>query len=78
MSRTIIDIPNALLHEADDLSLQLGISRAELVRRALREFLQGQQPVKADGFALWAEKVVLPKGGAADEPVGAPRRRRGA
>lgn len=60
MSRTIIDLPHALLHEADDLCSQLGISRAELVRRALRDFLQGQQPVKADGFGLWAAQGVPP------------------
>jgi len=54
MSRTIIDLPHVLLSEADELCAQLGISRAELIRRALREFLQGQPPVTADGFGLWA------------------------
>lgn len=75
MSRTIIDIPHALLHEADDLCSQLGISRAELVRRALRDFLQGQQPVKSDGFGLWAEQTVPPDGVAADSSRPTRRRR---
>ena len=76
MSRTIIEIPHSLLHEADDLCSQLGISRAELVRRALRDFLQGQQPVKADGFGLVAEQG-LPAVGTAAHSNRAERRRRG-
>lgn len=76
MSRTIIEIPHSLLHEADELCNQLGISRAELVRRALRDFLMGQQPVKADGFGLWAEQE-SPPGGTAAESKRAERRRRG-
>ncbi|MBM3380464.1 MAG: CopG family ribbon-helix-helix protein [Betaproteobacteria bacterium] len=74
MSRTIIEIPQALLHEADDLCARLGISRAELVRRALRDFLRGQQPVKAEGFGLWTQSAVRPE--VADAEPGRPKRRR--
>ena len=76
MSRTIIDIPHSLLHETDDLCRQLGISRAELIRRALRDFLQGQQPVKVDGFGLWAQQALPAEGVAADGSRAARRRRR--
>jgi len=53
MSRTIIDIPDAQLHEVDSLCKLLGISRAEAVRRALRDFVQHNDDVKTDGFGLW-------------------------
>jgi len=55
MARTIIDIPEALLREVDILCKLLGISRAEAVRRSLRDFLRGNDDVKADGFGLWKD-----------------------
>ena len=53
MARTIIDIPDLQLREVDSLCRQLGISRAEAVRRALREFLQHSDSARTDGFGLW-------------------------
>ncbi len=54
MARTIIDIPDPQLREIDDLCRLLGISRAEAVRRALRDFSQRNGNVKTDAFGLWA------------------------
>ena len=53
MARTIIDIPDALLREVDSLCKLLAVSRAEAVRRALRDYLQHNDSVKTDGFGLW-------------------------
>ena len=53
MARTIIDIPETQLHEVDNLCRLLNISRAEAVRRALHDFVKGNDDVKADGFGLW-------------------------
>jgi len=53
LARTIVDLPPALLRDADALCLCLGVSRAELVRRALQQFLQGQPQLSVDGFGLW-------------------------
>jgi metal-responsive CopG/Arc/MetJ family transcriptional regulator len=53
MARTIIDIPDSLLGEIDSLCRLLGVSRAEAVRRALRDYLQHNASVKTDGFGLW-------------------------
>ncbi|MCA3240001.1 MAG: ribbon-helix-helix protein, CopG family [Rubrivivax sp.] len=64
MSRTIIDIPAPLLHEADELCQRLGVSRAEVVRRALREFLKRNESVSTDGFGLWAHQEADNKAGA--------------
>jgi metal-responsive CopG/Arc/MetJ family transcriptional regulator len=55
MPRTIIDIPDEELREIDSLRRLLGIkSRAEVVRRALRDFVHHNAAVKADGFGLWS------------------------
>ena len=54
MARTIIDIPDPQLREIDELCRLLGISRAEAVRRALRDFSQRNTDVRADAFRLWA------------------------
>jgi hypothetical protein len=53
MARTIIDIPDPLLAQTDNLCKALGLSRAEAVRRALREFVVGNDSGGADGFGLW-------------------------
>jgi metal-responsive CopG/Arc/MetJ family transcriptional regulator len=61
MPRTIIDIPDEELREIDSLRRLLGIkSRAEVVRRALRDYLRHNEGVKADGFGLWRARA--PKG----------------
>lgn len=54
MARTIIDIPEDQLREIDELCKLLGISRAEAVRRALRDFAQRNGDVKTEAFGLWA------------------------
>jgi metal-responsive CopG/Arc/MetJ family transcriptional regulator len=64
VSRTIIDIPAPLLHEADELCQRLGVSRAEVVRRALREFLKQNESENTDAFGLWAHQEAGNKAGA--------------
>ena len=58
MPRTIIDIPDAQLREVDRLCKQLGISRAEAVRRGLHALLQQHTEVYATGFGLWRDTPV--------------------
>jgi hypothetical protein len=53
MPRTIIDIPDPQIHEVDRLCKRMGISRAEAVRRALRDFVSGHDNIRIDGFGLW-------------------------
>ena len=53
MPRTIIDIPAAQLAEIDRHCRDLGISRAEGVRRALQDYLQRHDDDPADGFGAW-------------------------
>jgi metal-responsive CopG/Arc/MetJ family transcriptional regulator len=53
MARTIVDIPESQLQEVDRLCELLHISRAEAVRRALRDFVLRNDDVRTDGFGLW-------------------------
>jgi hypothetical protein len=53
MPRTIIDIPTPQMQDVDRLCKLLGISRAEAVRRALRDFIVGNDEVNTEGFGLW-------------------------
>ena len=54
MPRTIIDIPNEQLLEADRICKALNISRAEGVRRALQEFVRQNEDIQQEGFGLWS------------------------
>jgi metal-responsive CopG/Arc/MetJ family transcriptional regulator len=70
MTRTIIEIPDPQLREIDELCRLLGISRAEAVRRALRDFSQRNADVKSDAFGLWAtaRPSAAPTGKTAEPP----------
>jgi metal-responsive CopG/Arc/MetJ family transcriptional regulator len=58
MARTIIDIPDPQLGDVDRLCRLLNISRAEAVRRALRDFVQQNDSVTSDGFGLWKDGLL--------------------
>ncbi|MCV2357498.1 ribbon-helix-helix domain-containing protein [Paucibacter sp. TC2R-5] len=62
MPRTIIDIPTAQMQDVDRLCKLLGISRAEAVRRALRDFIAGNAEVSTDGFGLWKQAQTESRG----------------
>ncbi len=49
--RTLVDIPTDLLQSLDDISRQADVSRAEVIRRALREYIVTHQQVP-DVFGL--------------------------
>jgi len=57
--RSIIDIPEPMTDAVRLLAEQLGVSRAELVRRALTSFLaQSQQAgVAHAAFGIWAKNA---------------------
>ena len=77
MARTIIDVPDAQLDEVDALVKLLGISRAEGVRRALKEFVVNNSNVNPDGFGLWRQPEPL-KTNTAIAPTTTARSKRGA
>lgn len=58
--RTIIDLPEMALHELDSLCKRERISRAEAIRRAVRNYLRQQQPRDADqqAFGLWRDRAI--------------------
>ena len=55
--RTLVDIPDRELHALDSLSKSRSVSRAELVRQAIKAFIDvNRAESKRDGFGLWANK----------------------
>lgn len=55
--RTIIDIPDTQLERLDVFAVQEKISRAELIRRAVADYLQRYATVAEDAaFGLWKQR----------------------
>jgi len=55
--RTIVDIPEDQVEALKRLGERARLSRAELVRRAVAEYLQRQAPGPGDtAFGLWREQ----------------------
>ena len=68
MPRTIVDIPAAQMRDLDSRCRELGISRAEGVRRAVHAFVNVKYGLEQDGFGLWTR-------GAANTPDAGGRQR---
>ena len=57
--RTIIDIPESVLEEIDELAKREDISRAEAVRRAMAEYLTSHRSSRGDAaFGIWKSKKI--------------------
>ncbi|HBS25959.1 MAG TPA: CopG family transcriptional regulator [Gammaproteobacteria bacterium] len=56
--RTIIDLPDAQISRLAELVEQEKISRAELIRRAVSEYLQQHQVDTDDAFGLWKNREI--------------------
>ncbi len=59
--RTLVDIPTDLLQSLDDISRHADVSRAEVIRRALREYIVSRHQVP-DVFGLIKHQPPLPDG----------------
>lgn len=57
--RTIVDIPEDVLDELDDLAKREEISRAEAVRRAMAEYLESRRSSRREAaFGVWKSKKI--------------------
>jgi metal-responsive CopG/Arc/MetJ family transcriptional regulator len=55
--RTIIDLPNDQIKKLAALGKRERVSRAELVRRAVAQYLSRHQPTEADSaFGIWRRR----------------------
>jgi metal-responsive CopG/Arc/MetJ family transcriptional regulator len=55
--RTIVDIPESDIERLAEVCKRKGISRAEAVRRAVRQFLQLESRATSDeAFGLWRDR----------------------
>ena len=55
--RALVDLPEDLLLELGELSKKQKISRAEIIRRALKDFAKNSAQ-KSDGFGIWASAPI--------------------
>ncbi len=57
--RTLIDVPETLLAEVDELARRENISRAEAVRRAMKEYIEQRRAPRADAaFGIWKSRRI--------------------
>ncbi len=56
--RTIVDIPDKDLEKLSDMCRREGVSRAEIVRRAVRQYVEKHSSRGADAFGLWKDRRV--------------------
>ena len=54
--RTIVDIPDEELRELEDFCRRQGISRAEGMRRAVREYLAQDESAFDEAFGIWKDR----------------------
>jgi metal-responsive CopG/Arc/MetJ family transcriptional regulator len=55
--RALVDVPDDLLKKLEKISNNANVSRAEIIRRALREFANNNLPHN-DGFGIWANNSI--------------------
>lgn len=51
--RTLVDIPEQQITDLSVLCQNQGVSRAELIRRAISSYLLQHKPEEVDSFGLW-------------------------
>lgn len=56
--RTIVDIPEAQLRSLDRLTRQLGISRADAIRRAVEAYTRSNRVSDQHAFGIWRDREV--------------------
>ena len=55
--RTIVDLPQPIIDELDELAQRERISRAEAVRRAMAEYLQNRRSARGEAaFGIWKSR----------------------
>lgn len=55
--QTLVELPDEQIEPLEALAEQMQLSRAELIRRAVSDYLQRYQSVDADAaFGLWRER----------------------
>ncbi len=54
--RTLVDIPEKQVHELAKICSAEKLSRAEVIRRAISEYVNKKQKTEVDAFGLWAKE----------------------
>ena len=57
--RTIVDLPQSIIDELDELARREDISRAEAVRRAMASYLESKRIARGDAaFGIWKSRKI--------------------
>ena len=58
MGRILVDIPQKLIEELGAIARAEKRSRAEVIRKAIADYVEQNKPVTADAFGLWKDRQV--------------------
>jgi metal-responsive CopG/Arc/MetJ family transcriptional regulator len=56
--RTIIDLPAKQIKSLAKLCKRFGVSRAELIRRAVGDYLKASEEPPEDAFGIWRDREI--------------------
>ena len=56
--RTLVDIPDRQIKDLTAICEAEKVSRAEVVRRAIADYLEKKKPGAAEAFGLWKDRKV--------------------
>jgi hypothetical protein len=56
--RTLVDIPDRQIKDLTAICEAEKVSRAEVVRRAIADYLEKKKPDAAEAFGLWKDRKV--------------------
>jgi hypothetical protein len=54
--RTLVDIPDNEVEALASICAEEKVSRAEIIRRAIRDYIAKKSPGAIDAFGLWKEE----------------------
>ena len=58
MGRILVDIPQKYIDELGAIARAEKSSRAEIIRKAIADYLEQNKPVTADAFGIWKDQPV--------------------
>ena len=58
MGRILVDIPQKYIDDLGAIARAEKRSRAEVIRKAIADYVEQNKPVTADAFGLWKDRQV--------------------
>lgn len=58
MARILVDLPNHHVDELGDIARREKLPRAEIIRKAVAAYIEGNKTVTASAFGIWKKRKV--------------------